>query len=88
MGIVLLISAVILMYCVIVDEYGALAVIYLLVFGITIFAGYSLEFSPSEEEKEKLERKPSEKTEDEVYETNAEHEVEPESDGYNSIEIE
>ncbi len=87
MGIVLLISAIIFIYSMLTYEYGALTVIYLTVFAITIFSGYSLEFSPVEEEQEALEKKPSEKTEDEVYEINAEHEVELERDGYNSIEI-
>jgi hypothetical protein len=90
MGIVLLISLPVFIFSWAVEEFGILGVLYFCIFAITVFAGYSLEFVPAgkkaEEKLEKVAKK--EKSEEEVYENNADQEVAREADGFNSIEIE
>ena len=90
MGIVLFISLMLFIFSWGVDEFGILGVLYFCIFAITVFAGYSLEFVPAAKKQEQRLQKVAheEKTEEEVYAQNAEQEVEPEDNGFNSIEIE
>lgn len=90
MGIVLLISLLISIFSFEIDGFTVLFIAYLVIFAITIFSGYSLEFVPGKKKEEPkiVKLAQEEKTEEEVYEENAEQEVELEDNGYNSIEIE
>ncbi len=90
MGLVLAIS----LFVLFITSFGyyrrsGLGAIYFCIFAVTVFTGYSLEFVPGKNEEEvKLESVAQKaKTEEEVYEQNAEHEVESEDNGFNSIEL-
>ncbi len=68
---------------------GVLAIFYLCVLVLTIITGNTLIIAPNPTNKdmkmEAVEKKDT--SEEEVYEQSAEHEVESEDDGFNSIEI-
>ena len=90
LGIIMLVSILVVIFSFWRDGFAVLSLLYFIIFAITVFTGYSLEFVPDEKRQEtKLETvQEKEKTEEQVFEENTENEVAPDDEGFNLIEIE